>query len=126
MNIFVICSVRHASEKDRLLLEYYVNDLELQGNKVHLPHRDTNQQASGIEICLQNRKAIKKADEVHVFYSSKSEGTLFDLGVAFAMNKTIRVAKNIKYGSGKSFPRMIDEWEQRTMLYDLEKEELEQ
>jgi len=125
MNIFIICSVRKASDRDKLLLEYYVNDLESQGNNVHLPHRDTNQEASGIEICSQNKEAIKKADEIHVFYSNKSEGTLFDLGVAFAMNKKIRVAKNIKYGLGKSFPRMIDEWEQQTMLYDMEKEGLE-
>ncbi|MFW6272246.1 MAG: nucleoside 2-deoxyribosyltransferase [bacterium] len=110
-NIFVICSVRIADEEYRKNLEAYVSKLEAEGHIVHLPHRDTNQNATGLEICKQNAVAIFKADEVHIFYNSKSQGTHFDMGVAFALNKPLIVVENEEYGEGKSFPRMIDEWE---------------
>ena len=73
--------------------------------------------ASGIEICKKNAKAIECSDEVHIFYNSNSQGTHFDMGVAFAIwlfiNPKIRikVVKNEDYGKGKSYPRMLMEWE---------------
>lgn len=108
--VFIICTVRGASEEYQTKLENYVSTLEKQGIKVHLPHRDTNQLATGIEICTENMNAIKDSNEVHVFYNSTSQGTHFDLGVAFANNKPLIVVDNEKYGEGKSYSRMIDEW----------------
>jgi nucleoside 2-deoxyribosyltransferase len=116
MKIFIICSVRGSTDEYKSKLEYYVQMLEKNKNEVHLPHRDTNQDASGIEICRQNKEAIMSADEVHIFYSSKSQGTHFDMGVAFALNKTIMVVENEKYGPGKSYARMLSEWERRKAL----------
>jgi len=109
--VFIICSVRGASDEYKEKLENYVSDLEQNGCKIHLPHRDTNQNATGIEICKENSTAIFNADEVHIFYSSKSQGTHFDMGVAFALDKQLVVVENEKYGEGKSYPRMIDEWQ---------------
>lgn len=111
MKVFIICSVRGASEEYRTKLETYVSKLENDGVKVHLPHRDTNQNARGFDICTQNANAIKEADEVHVFYNSTSQGTHFDMGVSFALGKTIVIAENEKYGEGKSYPKMLDEWQ---------------
>lgn len=111
MKIFIICSVREANDEYRAKLERYVTKLEKQGYNVYLPHRNTNQNDTGINICKQNRKAIKKADEIHIFYNPESQGTHFDLGVAFAYDKPIKVIENVKYGEGKSYPRMIKEWE---------------
>lgn len=108
--VFIICTVRGASEEYRTNLESYVSKLESDGIKVHLPHRDTNQNATGIEICTENMNAIISADEVHIFYNSTSQGTHFDMGVAFANDKPLIVVDNEKYGEGKSYPRMIDEW----------------
>lgn len=112
--VFIICSVRIASEEYRLKLEKYVSELEANDCLVHLPHRDTNQKASGIDICTQNMNAIKNADEIHIFYSKDSQGTHFDMGVAFALDKKLVVVENESYGEGKSYPRMIDEWESKT------------
>jgi nucleoside 2-deoxyribosyltransferase len=109
--VFIICSVRGASDEYKQKLETYVSNLENEGIKVHLPHRDTDQNASGLEICKQNAKAIRKADEVHIFYNSKSQGTHFDMGVAFAYNKDIFIVENEVFGEGKSYPRMLTEWE---------------
>ena len=108
--VFIICTVRGASEEYVKKLEAYVTDLESQGIEVHLPHRDTNQTATGFEICTENMQAIAKANEVHIFYNSKSQGTHFDMGVAFAMGKRIVIVENEEFGPGKSYPRMLTEW----------------
>jgi hypothetical protein len=116
MKIFIICSVRNAGKEYIERLFQYVENLESMGHSVHFPHRDTNQNASGLDICRQNRAAIKEADEVHLFYSKTSEGSLFDVGMTFMAEifmplKKFKVIENIEYGEGKSFPRMFDEWQ---------------
>jgi nucleoside 2-deoxyribosyltransferase len=111
MKIFIICSVRQATVEYSKKLYSYAHKLEQAGHQVHLPPRDTDQSTLGIDICRQNRQAIKEADEVHVFYSSQSQGTHFDLGMAFGLEKRIKVLQNETYGIGKSFPRMLVEWE---------------
>jgi len=113
MKIFVICSVRGASEEYKQKLETYVEKLEAEDHNVHLPHRDTDQNADGITILKINTRAIVTSDEVHIFYSKESQGTHFDMGVAFSNYKKIVVVENEVYGSGKSFPRVLDEWEKR-------------
>jgi len=93
------------------MLEEYVSILEKDGHIVHLPHRDTNQDASEYDINTRNMQAIKESDEVHIFYSSISLGTHFDMGVAFALNKKIRVIQSEEYGDEKSYARMLETWE---------------
>jgi hypothetical protein len=110
MKIFIICTVRNATEEYKQKLEVYVKSLEDQGHTVHLPHRDTDQTSSGYKICSQNAIAITLSNEVHIFYNSESQGTHFDMGVAFACGKKIVVVENVEYGPGKSYPRMLDEW----------------
>jgi len=111
MKVFIICTVRNAIPDYISKLEKYVSDLEAHGYQVHLPHRDTNQNATGIDICKQNKIAIYEADEVHIFYNSKSQGTHFDMGVAFAFDKKIKIIENEQFGEGKSYPGMLTEWE---------------
>jgi nucleoside 2-deoxyribosyltransferase len=108
--IFIICTVRGASEEYKKKLEDYVAKLESEGCEVHLPHRDTNQEASGLNICNQNAEAIASSNEVHIFYNPDSQGTHFDMGVAFAYGRKIVVVESIEFGPGKSFARMLDEW----------------
>lgn len=123
MKIYVICSVRGASEEYRKNLEDYTAKLESEGHEVHLPHRDTNQDATGFEICLQNMNATKDADEIHIFYSSESTGTHFDLGMAFVLQKPIVVVETESFDyvdeNGeykKSFPLMLEEWQDAELL----------
>ena len=113
LNIFIICSVRGMPEEYREKLEDYVNALEEIGHNVHLPHRDTDQKETGINICRINSRAIFKADEIHIFYSGKSTGTHFDMGVAFALNKPLIIVENEEFDEGKSFARMLTEWEDK-------------
>lgn len=110
MKVFIICAVRGATEEYITKLEKYVSDLEASGVDVYAPHRDTEQWRLGIEICRQNMSAIKGSDEIHIFYSSKSQGTHFDMGVAFALNKKVVIVENEQLTKGKSFQRMLVEW----------------
>jgi hypothetical protein len=44
-------------------------------------------------ICTYNKECIRWADVVHVFWDSRSIGTQFDIGMAFALDKPIQVIK---------------------------------
>jgi hypothetical protein len=116
-DVFIICSVRNTTEEQKIYLAEYVIRLEKEGKKVYYPARDTNQVDSiGYRICCDNRIAIKKAKEIHLVYDSKSQGTLFDCGMAFMADLLIGkrfVLANIDElptTEGKSFSNMFKEW----------------
>lgn len=107
---FLICPVRGV---EKSLTAGVVSDLENSGWNVHWPPRDTNQEDStGLRICQDNAKAINEADTVHFVWDGKSEGCLFDLGIAFALNKRIVVVSVPDETEGKSFQNMIRAYEQ--------------
>lgn len=119
MNVFVICPVRLGVKAE---VTRYVEQLESQGHKVYYPPRDTNQDdETGYNICVQNKEGILQANEVHLFYNALSQGIHFDLGIAFALRRKIKLikvleAENPAYPTqkgGKSYLRMIKEWEGR-------------
>lgn len=112
MKIFLICSVRNASPGVVAAQEAYVAALERRGHSVYYPPRDTDQTSRGIDICRQNLAAMRGADIIHIFYLPQSQGTHFDMGMAFALGKTISAANQTDcYGPGKSFAKMLWEWE---------------
>lgn len=113
MNIFIICSIRGASAEIVSEQETYVGLLEQQGHSVYFPPRDTDQSASGLDICSQNYAGISWCDEAHVFYWPDSQGTHFDMGMAFALNKRVKPVRVPVLGPGKSFARMLTEWAER-------------
>ena len=82
-SVFIICSVRKADEATKMGLVAYKQKLESEGYKVHLPHMDTNQSGSGYEICVQNTTANIAAKQTHIIYDATSQGSHFDIGVAF-------------------------------------------
>jgi nucleoside 2-deoxyribosyltransferase len=111
MSIFIICPVRFATEDQKEDIQNYIDKLEKQGYNVYYPARDTNQtDDTGYRICTDNYNAIKKSDEVHIYFDPNSKGTLFDLGIAFALRKPIRIINLIEKTKGKSFSNMILEW----------------
>lgn len=90
MKISLICPVRGITNEEKEVVEKYVLDLEQKGHKVHWPPRDTNQDDPvGLRICQDNRQAIKEADEIHIWWNKKSEGSLFDFGMVFGLEKRI-------------------------------------
>lgn len=112
--IFLICPVRNATAEQKEKMEEYINQQEQLGNKVYYPARDTNQSddTGGWRICIDNKCAIREADEVHIFWDDKSIGSIFDLGVAFAFDKKLIVVnpESINILNTKSFHNVIDYW----------------
>lgn len=114
VDIFLICPVRNVTQNQELKIREYVLNLESQGFAVYWPQRDTNQDDPiGTRICADNFKAIREAKEVHVWWTTTSTGTLFDLGIAWAENKPLIIAnpQDIQSTDGsKSFQNVLLNW----------------
>jgi nucleoside 2-deoxyribosyltransferase len=110
MRIFLICPVRYASEEQTTgIARYVLAQEQVEGNVVHWPARDTMQNQGSLKVCEDNRFAMEHADEVHVWYDPNSQGSLFDLGMAFAMGKPVVLVNktNVPATPGKSFGNFI-------------------
>lgn len=112
--IFLICPVRDATREEILRIEKYIKNLEKQGHKVYWPYRDTDQNDPiGKRICADNATAIIWADEIHIWWTEKSQGSLFDFGMSFMCyilgNKTIILAnpEAVKLTEKKSFNNVL-------------------
>ncbi len=116
MKIFLITPVRSITEEFRAGVCAHLLSLEQQGHEVYYPPRDTNQRdRTGYTICYENMQAIKAAELVEVCWDGKSQGCLFDLGMAFALGKDVRAAIGLfpRMTKGKSFASMVYAWEER-------------
>ena len=114
--IFMICPVREATEEEAKFLQEYMSQLESQGHKVHYPPRDTNQEDPiGLNICSENRQAIRDADEIHIYWTKKSKGSLFDFGMLFYGEKPVVLINRVKIEPTphKSFQNVLLELDKR-------------
>lgn len=108
MKTFLICPVRG---HDTTETQAIVDKLEAEGWVVHWPPRDTDQyDDAGLRICKDNLEAIKNADFVHIVWDGKSQGSLFDLGMAFALSKRVIPVSLPESSEGKSFQNMVRAW----------------
>lgn len=113
-DVFLICPVRNADENQKLKMEEHINSIKNSGKTIYYPATDTNQvDETGFRICTDNMNAIKNSNEVHIFWDKNSQGSLFDLGVSFALNKKIVIINKdeLIQSTGKSFTNMIIAWE---------------
>lgn len=105
MKICIICPVRNGVPSE---VNHYVTKLEKKGVLVHFPPRDNPQEdATGYNICFLMCEAIRKADEIHIWYDSGSQGVHFDLGIAFALHKKLKLINNPPDSEGKSYIKVI-------------------
>lgn len=105
--IFLVCPVRGASPAETAAIREYVARLEAAGAAVYWPARDTDQGGDGLAICLKHREVIEAASEIHVWWSPGSEGSRFDLGMAFALRKPVRLANRVEPTPTKSFANVL-------------------
>lgn len=115
-HIFLISPVRNVSDEEMEAISKYVVNLASKGINVYLPIRDTDQvDPVGLRICEDNLEAIRRSDEVHIWYSPTSIGSIFDLGMAFALGKKIILANRemLSKTATKSFNNMILELDSR-------------
>lgn len=84
---FLISPVRGA---DQAFNRQVVESLEADGWLVHWPARDTDQNDDvGLSICNTNLCAVFAAHQAHFVWDGKSQGCIFDLGMAIAKRKTV-------------------------------------
>jgi len=109
MKIHLICPVRKISEEVDKMLDDYVVELESKGHTVHYPKRDVCQDDDGIglSICQHHLTNMKSADEVHILWDADSKGSHFDFGMAFAMDKTIRLIQQHDRVDHKSYGNVL-------------------
>jgi hypothetical protein len=119
--IFLICPVRygdHITTKEHKetqeKVRRYVEKLEKSGNKVHWPKRDTDQNDPvGLRICTDTASAIIWADEIHIWWDPRSEGSKLDFGMSFMCyilgSKKIVLAnpEDVKPTERKSFNNVL-------------------
>ena len=102
---FLIGPVRQLEEQTPEI-KMIMNDL-LNDTTIYAPGRDTNQiDDTGLRICTDNKNAIIKSDEVLFVWDGKSEGCLFDLGMAFALGKKVTIIHVPPLSEKKSFQNM--------------------
>jgi nucleoside 2-deoxyribosyltransferase len=107
MRMFLICPVRGVNPVTQADI---VRKLE-EKYEVHWPPRDTDQNdETGLRICRDNCRAICDADVVGIIWDGKSQGSLFDLGMAFALRKPLLVIDIPTRTEGKSFQNMMMAW----------------
>lgn len=95
--VYIICPIRKATKKMKERLREYKQELLNDGYDVFLPFEDNPYEGNdptGADIVTTNLQAIRDADEVHVAWDYTSEGSIFDLGAAMALQKTIKLADN--------------------------------
>ncbi len=87
MAAFLISPVRKITKKEQKAIKKWVDDMEKNARvKIHWPQRDTNQNDPiGIRICEDNARAIFLNPTTFVWWNKKSQGSLFDLGMAFML-----------------------------------------
>lgn len=115
MNIYLICPVRHCTQKEYTEIKTYVKRLERQGHRIFFPHRDAPQNSeTGYEIVMAEKRAISNSDEVHIYWKIKSKGSHFDLGMAIALNKKIVLVNNpidvVEKSYIKVMKKYIENW----------------
>lgn len=113
MKIYIICSVRNATEQQIELSRAYARTKRREGHTVFFPPDDADQSdLTGWDIVTAERKAVEDADEIHVIWDKESSGSHFDLGMAFALRKTVRRVFSLQPDlPGKSYWKVMERWE---------------
>lgn len=112
--IFLICPVRNASNDQRKWIENFVKEKHNEGYIIHAPHLHTvqNDLFGGYAICKQNALAVATSDEIDIYYDQTSTGSVFDLGVAYALNKPLVLLnrEEIKFDDNDLIDTVIKSW----------------
>ena len=111
---FVICPVRHAEKEQKDWIEGFVSMKRKQGYIVHYPDKNTVQEdiLGGYNICLQNASAIATSESIDIYYDQSSTGSIFDLGVAYALHKKLNLlnAEEIVYRDNDFVDQLVKDW----------------
>ncbi len=112
--IFLICPVRDASPKQKKWIEDYVAKRTSEGYIIHAPHLHTRQVDlfGGYAICTENAHALATSSEIDIYYDQKSTGSVFDLGVAYALHKPLVLLNKdeIEFNKNDMIDSIVESW----------------
>ncbi len=112
--IFLICPVRNATDEQRKWIEDFVHDKYSEGYTIHAPHLHTRQTDlfGGYAICKQNAEAVASSQEIDIYYDQSSTGSVFDLGVAYALHKPLRLLnrEEIEFNDEDLIDTIVKTW----------------
>ena len=112
--IFLICPVRNATDEQRKWIEEFVSQKINDGYIIHAPHLHTVQTDlfGGYAICKQNAEAVATSEEIDIYYDQSSTGSVFDLGVAYALHKPLQLLnkEEIVFNELDIIDEMIKTW----------------
>jgi hypothetical protein len=82
IDVYMLCPVRNATDKEKNFLEEYKKKLEEKNLIVHYPATDTKQEdlTGGYRICMDHCDEIMNSKTVHIYWNSTSTGSRVDLG----------------------------------------------
>ena len=117
MKIHLICPVRGVTEEQQKEIDDYAKSLEEQGHTVHNPKYAVDQEdETGYRICWGHLESMKITNRVDIFWDVSSKGSHFDVGMAFALAKAIKLVKAYQPDNeGKSYLKVIQEIEKETI-----------
>jgi hypothetical protein len=120
MKIHFICPVRNVTPEQQKEIDDYAEQLESEGHTVHNPKYavDQDDETGGYNICKAHLESMKQADRVDIFWDKDSKGSHFDLGMAFALNKSIKIVRmqDPDDMNGKSYTKVMQEMEKRNLM----------
>lgn len=112
--IFLICPVRRATPEQRKYFEDFAQEKTSEGYIIHAPHLNTWQKDifGGYSICIQNAQAVASSAEIDMYYDQQSTGSVFDLGVAYALHKPLFLLNEgeITFNKDDMVDRMVENW----------------
>jgi nucleoside 2-deoxyribosyltransferase len=116
MKIHFICPVRGVTEEQQKEIDDYAKSLEAEGHTVHNPKYAVDQDdATGFNICSGHLLSMVTANRVDVFWDVNSKGSHFDLGMAFALQKPVKLIKTYQPDNeGKSYVKVMLEMQKKT------------
>lgn len=95
--IHIICPVRLVTSEQQIEIDAYCKQLEDEGYEVHNPIYavDQDDPTGGVNICLAHFNSMNDpyTIRVDVFWNDNSKGSHFDLGMAFALAKPLKLVK---------------------------------
>jgi len=103
-----ICIIGSTAYQDKMFDHRY--QLEEENHDVRLPAFDGHQEMNEYQVCEYNRSLIEWADEVHVLWDGRSTGTIFDLGMCFALKKPLKLI----YLNRRSFHGLVLQMDEKT------------
>jgi nucleoside 2-deoxyribosyltransferase len=104
MKIAIIGSTAYAKR-----MQDHADALKAMGHSVRVPALDSHPNLDSYGVCAYNRGMMMWADAVHIIWDGRSTGTIFDMGMAFALRKKVELT----YMNPKSFLDFIQQYEEK-------------